>query len=274
MNPNIKYQKSKFKRLEEILKKMESLVVAFSGGVDSTFLLKVAKDTLDGRVIAVTACSETYPESEFRQSKRLAKLIGVKQVIIRTEELKKKDFYNNPPDRCYWCKSELFREIENIRKEYSFNYIADGTNFSDTADFRPGQKAEKEFSVRRPLFEAGFTKEDIRRFSRRLGLPNYSKPAMACLASRFPYYSKITAKKLKMVEEAEEYLKKIGFCWIRVRHHGNIARIELSKDEISKVLNNEIRRRVVRKFKQIGFKYITIDIEGYRTGSMNEVLQK
>jgi uncharacterized protein len=262
----------KFKGLRDILTKMKSVVVAFSGGVDSTFLLKMAKDTLDDKVIAVTARSETYPKSELKEAKNLARLIGVKHIIIPTSELKIKDFSDNPPNRCYWCKSELFKKIDVIRKKLGFNYIADGTNYSDRSDFRPGQKAEMEFGIRRPLLEAGLTKEDIRRFSRKLGLPTYSKPAMACLASRFPYYSRITEEKLKIVERAEEYLKRLGFFWIRVRYHGNIARIEVRKDEINKFLSCEMRKKIVREFKKFGFRYVTIDLEGYRTGSMNEVL--
>ncbi|MBM3253279.1 MAG: ATP-dependent sacrificial sulfur transferase LarE [Candidatus Omnitrophica bacterium] len=267
-----KTQNSKLKRLKEILKRMKSVVVAFSGGVDSTFLLKVARDTLDGKVIAVTARSATYPESEFKEAKTLAKSMGVWHIIIDTKELDKKDFSDNPPDRCYWCKSELFKEMETIQRRFGFNYVVDGTNYSDRNDFRPGRKAEEKFGIRRPLFEAGLTKKDIRRFSKNLNLPTFSKPAMACLASRFPYHSKITERKLKVVEEAEEYLKRLGFCWMRVRHHGDIARIETQKSEIKKFLREETRQKIIGRFKRLGFKYITVDIEGYRTGSMNEVL--
>ncbi len=270
----IRSKRSKIKDLEGILKELGSVVVAFSGGLDSTFILKIAKDTLNGRVVAVTARSETYPLSEFKESKHLAKSIGAPQIVIKTDELKKKNFSSNPPQRCYWCKSELFKKMEQVRRRLKFNHIIDGTNLSDKDDFRPGARAEEEFNVKRPLLEAGFTKPEIRKYSKQLGLPTYSKPAMACLASRFPYYSEITGKKLEAIEKAEEYLKSLNFCWIRVRHHDEIVRIEVGKNEIDRFFSKQIRDKVVKKFKQLGFRYVTLDIEGYRTGSMNEVLEK
>lgn len=265
----------KFKRLKENLKKMKSVAIAFSGGVDSTFLIKVANDILGrGNVLAITATSETYPRSELKDAKRLAKLIGVRHIIIKTGELKVANFKANPPQRCYYCKSELFDKIREIAREKRIKYITDASNYDDLKDFRPGRRAAQERDVRSPLREARLTKDDIRVLSRRLRLPTWDKPAYACLASRIPYYEVITKRKLNQVDLAERFLlDKFEFRQARVRRHGNIARIEVAPDEIYKFFVNGLRDDVVRKFNEIGFKYVTVDLKGYRTGSMNEVLK-
>lgn len=265
----------KFKRLKEILKKMKSAAIAFSGGVDSTFLSKTAYDTL-GRenVLAVTAVSETYPNSELKDAKKLAKLIGVRHIIIKTAELKDANFKANPPDRCYYCKGELFNKIRKIAEGEGIECIADASNYDDLKDFRPGRRAAQERGVRSPLREARLTKEDIRTLSKRLGLPTWNKPAYACLASRMPYYETITKRKLTQIDSAEQLLRdKFEFRQVRVRRHGDIARIEVAPDEIYKFFVDGLREDIVKKFNKIGFKYITVDLKGYRTGSMNEVLR-
>ena len=264
----------KMERLKEILKKMDRVVIAFSGGVDSSFLLKMAKDILqDGNVLAVTTVSETYTSSELKQAKRFAKKLGVRHKIIFTEELKNKNFTKNPIDRCYYCKKELFCKLNEIAKKQGFDYVLDASNTDDTKDYRPGSKAKKEFGVRSPLIEAGFTKRDIRRYSMSLKLETANLPSMACLASRFPYVQKINKYTLSMIELAEKYIKKQGISQVRVRWHRDIARIEVEKGTIKKFLDDKFCKLVVKRLKCLGFKYITLDIEGYRTGSLNEVLK-
>jgi len=265
---------SKIKKLKGILKSMESVVVAFSGGVDSSFLLKTAKDTLpDGKLLAVTAVSEAYTASELKQAKRFAKDLGVRHKIIHTNELKNKNFINNPINRCYYCKKELFGELDRIKKENRFKYVLDASNIDDIRDYRPGAKAKKEFKVRSPLIEAGFSKDYIRKFSRTLNLNTANLPSMACLASRFPYGEKINKKALKIIELAEKYIKKQGILQVRVRYHYNIARIEVEKGSMKRFFDEKFRNIVAKKLKRLGFKYVTLDIEGYRTGSLNEVLK-
>ncbi|AGB19448.1 ATP-dependent sacrificial sulfur transferase LarE [Thermoanaerobacterium thermosaccharolyticum] len=264
----------KYENLKKYIKELGSVVVAFSGGVDSTFLTKVCYDVLKDKVMAVTATSSTYPEREFKEAIKLAEEIGVKHKIIRSEELEIEGFSKNPINRCYYCKSELFSKLKKVADEEGMKYVLDGTNADDQGDFRPGRRAAKELGVKSPLLECGFTKEDIREMSLKLGLPTWNKPAYACLSSRFPYGEEITSQKLSMVERAEDYLLKLGFVGFRVRHHGDIARIELRKDQINRMLNEDIRKDVVAKLKEIGFKYVAIDLEGYRTGSMNEVVSE
>jgi len=263
----------KLQQLKKILAKTGSALIAYSGGVDSTFLLKVASDTLGvKRVVAATAESLTFPSWEIDSAKKMAKELGIKHIIIKTEELKDPKFINNPPDRCYWCKKELFLKLSMLAKEHRLNYILDGSNYDDIRDFRPGMKAGEEFGVRSPLKEAGLTKGEIRRFSKRLGLPTWDKPSFACLASRFPYGMRITEENLAKVDMAEKFLIKVGITQVRVRHHNQIARIEIRKEDIPKLLEEKLRRQVLSRFKKLGYSYITVDLGGYRTGSMNEVL--
>lgn len=264
----------KLSKLKQILSKMDSAVIAYSGGVDSTFLSAVAKDVLGDKLIAVTGISQTYPKSELKDAKRFAKFLKIKHLIINTDELRNREFSDNPVNRCYFCKSELFSKLNEIAKKSNIQYVLDGTNIDDLKDYRPGFKAKKELGIRSPLQEAGMTKEDIRKYSRKINLPSWNKPAYACLSSRFPYGEKITEKKLSKVESAEEYMKKLGFKVLRVRHHNNIARIELGRAEIKRVFNNVIINKIVKRFKKLGFTYVTLDLEGFRSGSMNERLER
>ena len=258
-------------KLREILGEMGSIVVAFSGGVDSTFLLKMAAEVLGTeKVLAVTAQSPTYTLREFEESRQLAHDLGVRQMIINTEELENDDFTANPPERCYFCKLELFSSLLRIAGTEGASDIADGTNLDDLSDYRPGRKAAKEMGVRSPLLEAGMTKDDIRFFSREMGLPTWNKPACACLSSRFPYGTRITREKLAQVERGEDYLRSLGFGQFRLRHHGELARIEISRAQFPLMMENAAE--VARKLKASGFTYVAMDLEGYRTGSMNEVL--
>lgn len=261
----------KIKKLTNILQDLGRLVVAYSGGVDSTFLLKMAVDTV-GRdnVIAVTARSETYPLAEYKQAKDLAKKIGARHITVKTEEFKIKDFKSNPVNRCYYCKRELFKELSHIRDRQKMDIVVDGTTSDDLKDIRHGSKAAKELGVRTPLLEAGFTKKDIRRFSKVLKLPTWDKPSCACLASRIPFNNEITKHDLQKIEKAEQYLQQLGFKQVRVRLHGSIARIEIPEEDLN--LGMRFKNLIIERFKSLGFTYIALDLEGYRTGSMHEAV--
>ena len=250
---------------------MESALIAYSGGVDSTFLLKVAHDVLGDKAVAAIALSPTYPSTEMEKAKEMAEVLGVRHVTIITDELSNPIFASNPPERCYWCKKELFSELAVVAKKCNLNHILDGSNRDDTNDFRPGMKAAREFGVRSPLQEAGLGKEEIRLLSRQMGLKTWNKPSLACLASRFPYGTKIIEERLRVVDAAEEFLRSLGITQVRVRHHGSIARIEVAREEMDKVMQEKIRHKVINKLRVLGYRYVTIDLEGYRTGSMNPV---
>ena len=260
--------------LKQMLEEMGSVVVAFSGGVDSTFLLKIASDVLGDRVLAVTAKSETYPSFELAEAKQFAESIGARHHVMETRELDIEGFSSNPPNRCYYCKHELFSTLKRIAGEHGISHVVDGANADDVNDFRPGSRAAAELGVRSPLKEAGLTKDDIRELSREMGLPTWDKPSYACLSSRFPYGETITPEALDQVGAAEEALREMGFRGFRVRHHGTIARIELPPDQFARAVDPETRERVVACLKKIGYHYVALDLEGYRTGSMNEVLSE
>mgnify|MGYP006409733171 FL=1 len=264
----------KLSKLKAVVSKLESVVVAFSGGVDSTLVAKVCYDTLKDKSMADTARSETYPDFEFKESQKLADEIGIKHLVIDTSELAIEGFANNPPERCYFCKTELFGKLKEIAGEQGFLNVADGANLDDTQEFRPGLQASRELNVRSPLKETGLTKKDIREVSKFLNLPNWDKPAYACLSSRFPYGQSITEEKLSMVSEAEKYLRALGLIQFRVRHHETIARIEVLPEDIHILTNSPVREELSAKFKNIGFTYVTLDLEGYRSGSMNEILSE
>ena len=260
----------KLENLIEIIKSLESVVIAFSGGVDSTLLAKVALDVLRDRVIAVTARSETYTKSELEDAIELAKMIGIRHEVIVSEELDIPEFSHNPANRCYYCKKELLKKLKEIAETYGFKNVIEGANFDDTDDYRPGMMAVEEMGVSSPLKEAKLTKSEIRDLSKRFGLPTWDKPSAACLASRFPYGSEITREKLNVIGEAEAFLKSLGIRQLRVRHHDQIARIEVAEKDMDILIQN--RQQIVSKLKELGFKYVTMDLQGYRTGSMNEVL--
>ncbi len=264
---------TKLNKMIEYINNMESLAVAFSGGVDSTFLLKVAADVLGDKVIAVTARSSVYPERELREAEDFAGKLGVKYIVIVSDELEIGGFSENPVNRCYICKLELFKKIKEVANHYGITYVADGSNADDTGDYRPGMKALRELDIVSPLLQALMTKEDIRFLSKEMGLPTWNKQTFACLASRFPYGQKITAEKLEMLDRAEQFLLDLGFNQIRVRHHGDLARIEAGPGELKRFFLEDLMEPVYKELKKIGFTYVSLDMKGYRTGSMNEVIK-
>lgn len=250
---------------------MRSVLVAFSAGVDSAFLLKAASLALPkDRILAVTACSDTYPKEELASAKVIAGALGVRHKIITTRELNNKKFSSNPSNRCYFCKKELFGSLNKIAKAERIGFVIDASNLSDKNDFRPGDKAKEEEGVRSPLQEAGLSKNEIRRLSKKIGLATWDKPALACLASRIPYGSKISKPLLRRIGKAEAFLKGLGFKQVRLRHYGRLCRIEVNKGDIPRLISK--RAGISKRLKCLGYDYITVDLEGYRAGSMNAPL--
>jgi pyridinium-3,5-biscarboxylic acid mononucleotide sulfurtransferase len=259
----------KYDKLLSILRDMKSVVLAFSGGVDSTFLLRALKDS-GARTMAVIAYSETMPGSELKHAEQMASLIQVPYRVIRTSELDNPDFARNPVNRCFYCKDELFMKMYRIADAENYAVVVDGSNSDDLSDWRPGRQAAVRHGVRSPLIEADFFKDEIREISKIMGLPTWSKPSSPCLSSRFPYGIEITRAGLRRVEEAEEFLKALGFTELRVRsHHGDLARIEVKVSEIDALLIAEVRAIISSRFKELGFKHVTLDMEGFRSGNLN-----
>jgi pyridinium-3,5-biscarboxylic acid mononucleotide sulfurtransferase len=261
---------NKLKRLHANLLPLPSLMVAFSGGVDSTFLLKVAHHLLGGRVLALTTISPTMPDADRRNAIKMAVEIGARHLLVDSNELDIPGYASNPLNRCYLCKHNLFAVCEQKAGELGIEVIADGLNLDDLHDYRPGIKAATEMQVRHPLVDAGLTKAEIRELSRQLGLPTWDRPASPCLSSRFPYGTTITTEGLEQVERGEQILHSLGFKIARVRHHGDIARIEVATSEIARILEQRIREIVDGEFKQLGFRFVTVDLKGFRSGSLNE----
>ncbi len=264
----------KERKLEELLKGLKPVVIAFSGGVDSSYLAYKAHQVLGAEAIAVTAESASVPSQQRRMAARIVSQTGVRHKIIYSRELDRPEYSANPVNRCYYCKDELFAKLRDVAEECGAVAVLDGLNADDLSDFRPGRKAGEEHQVRSPLLEAGLTKNDIRELSRRAGLPTADLPASACLASRFPYGVEITEEKLRTVDQGEEALREMGFEVFRVRHHEHLVRLEFGLEDLKKALNPKTASRLAAEFKSLGYKYVTLDLEGYRTGSANEVLSE
>ena len=258
--------------LKEILSSFQSVLVAFSGGVDSTYLLCVAQEVLKNKVLAVIASSETYPQHELLEAKKIAEDLKANYLVIQTQELTNPKFSTNPKERCYYCKLELFTQLKKIAHEKNLNYIIDGSNVDDLNDFRPGARAKKELGVYSPLQEASFTKAEIREASKARNLPTWNKPAYACLASRIPYHKKIEPRILSQIDQAENFIRSLGFTQVRVRHHENVARIEVLREEIPRMFQYSTSEAIEKKLKELGYDFVSLDLKGYRTGSLNESL--
>lgn len=272
MKSNMDELDIKWENLLLSIRQMKRVAVAFSAGVDSTLLLEASREALGNNVLAITGRLAAFPLSEADEAERFCRLSGIKQVSAEVDQLAIPHFADNPPDRCYICKKALFTEFINTARENGFSILLEGSNADDVNDYRPGMRAVAELGVKSPLKTFGFTKQEIRKMSKRLGLPTHNKPSLACLATRFPYGERITSEKLAAVDNAERFLRGLGFGQARVRCHGNLARIEVEQNLITEITRPEIRRKIYRLFESLGFLYTSVDLNGYQTGSMNKQL--